>query len=364
MDGIIISLGSNLGDRYGYLSRARDLIMRDVGPISAASSIIETPSWGFDSFAFLNQVIRVETTLTPHQLLDKLQAIERELGRTTKRASVYDTTSYTDRTIDLDILYYNDVTLDDPLLSIPHPKIAERTFFHPLLREINAHVPEGDTQPQTDTSFMMNYNYIVVEGCIGAGKTSLAERFARDFNSELILERFVDNNFLPKFYKDPVHYAFPVEMTFLTDRYQQLKTLLSQRDLFTNSVVADYFIDKCIIFAKNNLQSDEYNLYTKVYDIISTYLPRPDIILYLYNNTDRLLQNIAKRGRDFEQEITADYLGSIQDSYMTYLNRYTTIPVLIVEAHNLDFVHNEADYLILKDLLSKTYKNGINRITF
>ena len=249
MDGIIISLGSNLGDRNGYLSRARDLIMRDIGPISAASSVIETASWGFDSYAFLNQVIRIETMLPPHKLLDKLQAIERELGRTTKRASVYDTSTYTDRTIDLDILYYNDLTINDERLTLPHPKIAERTFFHPLLREINAPVPEVDTKTKPDTSIMMNYNYIVVEGCIGAGKTSLAERFARDFNSELILERFVDNSFLPKFYKDPIHYAFPVEMTFLTDRYQQLKTLLSQRDLFTNSVVADYFIDKCIIFA-------------------------------------------------------------------------------------------------------------------
>lgn len=210
----------------------------------------------------------------------------------------------------------------------------------------------------------MNYNYIVIEGCIGAGKTTLAEMFARDFNSELVLERFADNCFLPKFYKDPIHYAFPVEMTFLTDRYQQLKTLLSQRDLFTNSVIADYFIDKCIIFSKNNLQSDEYNLYTKVYDIISTYLPKPDIIIYLYNNTEKLLQNIAKRGREYEQEISAEYLSSIQDSYMNYLKRYTNIPILIVEAHNLDFVKNPEDYNTLKNLLSNTYPNGITRITF
>ena len=169
----------------------------------------------------------------------------------------------------------------------------------------------------------MNYNYIVIEGCIGAGKTSLAEMFAKDFNAELVLERFADNTFLPKFYKDPEHYAFPLEMTFLTERYQQLKTLLTKRDLFTDLVIADYFIDKCVIFSKNNLQSDEYNLFTKVYEIISTYLPKPDLLIYLYNTSDNLLKNIAKRGRPYEQEITAEYLESIQENYLNYLKNRT-----------------------------------------
>jgi deoxyadenosine/deoxycytidine kinase len=194
----------------------------------------------------------------------------------------------------------------------------------------------------------MKYNYIVIEGCIGAGKTTLAQKFAVDFNAELILERFADNNFLPKFYKDPIHYAFPVEMTFLTDRYQQLKSLLSQRDLFTDLVIADYFIDKCIIFAMNNLPGDEYNLFSKVYDIISSYLPKPDLIIYLYNNSESLLKNIAKRGRDYEKEISANYLINIQDSYINYLKHYNHIPILIVESHNLDFVEHGDDYLKIK----------------
>ena len=198
----------------------------------------------------------------------------------------------------------------------------------------------------------MNYNYIVIEGCIGAGKTSLAEMFAQDFNAELVLERFADNTFLPKFYKDPEHYAFPLEMTFLTERYQQLKTLLTKRDLFTDLVIADYFIDKCVIFSKNNLQSDEYNLFTKVYEIISTYLPKPDLLIYLYNTSDNLLKNIAKRGRPYEQDITADYLESIQENYLTYLKHRTQIPILIVESNKLDFVNNPEDYQKLKDLVA------------
>lgn len=208
------------------------------------------------------------------------------------------------------------------------------------------------------------YKYIVIEGCIGAGKTTLAEMLSADMNAELILERFADNCFLPKFYKDPLHYAFPVEMTFLTDRYQQLKQLLSQRDMFTDLVISDYFIDKCIIFSKNNLQTDEYNLYTKVYDIISTYLPKPDLLIYLYNNSDRLLQNIAKRGRSFEQDITAEYLDNIQDSYMTYLKQHPNLPILIVEARDLDFVQYPEDYNKIKRLLDKEYPVGITRITF
>lgn len=208
------------------------------------------------------------------------------------------------------------------------------------------------------------YKYIVIEGCIGAGKTTLSKMLAEDMNGELVLERFADNSFLPKFYKDPLHYAFPVEMTFLTDRYQQLKQLLSQRDMFKDRVIADYFIDKCIIFSKNNLQPDEYSLFTKVYDIISTYLPKPDLLVYLYNNADRLLKNIAKRGRSYETEITADYLNSIQDSYMTYLKQHPNIPILIVEARDLDFVQNPEDYDKIRNLFNREYPVGITRITF
>jgi deoxyadenosine/deoxycytidine kinase len=197
----------------------------------------------------------------------------------------------------------------------------------------------------------MKYNYIAIEGCIGAGKTTLAEMLAKDFNAELILERFADNPFLAKFYKDPTHYAFPLEMTFLTDRYQQLKKLLSTRDMFTDMVIADYFIDKCAIFAKNNLLQDEYNLFLKVYDIIADFLPKPDLLIYLYNTSENLLKNIAKRGRDYEQEIKADYLESIQTNYLTFFKQRAQFPVLIIESEALDFVNRKEDYEKIKELL-------------
>jgi len=208
----------------------------------------------------------------------------------------------------------------------------------------------------------MKYNYIAIEGCIGAGKTTLAEMLAADFNAELILERFADNPFLPKFYKDPTHYAFPLEMTFLTDRYQQLKNLLSKRDLFTDLVVADYFIDKCAIFSKNNLQQDEYNLFLKIYDIISDFLPKPDILIYLYNTPENLLRNIAKRGREYEKEIKAEYLESIQENYLTFFKQRASFPILIIESNALDFVHSINDYVKIKALFQQEYEIGVHRI--
>ncbi|MBP5711084.1 MAG: deoxynucleoside kinase [Bacteroidales bacterium] len=207
------------------------------------------------------------------------------------------------------------------------------------------------------------YNYAVIEGCIGAGKTTLSTKIAEDLNTNLILERFADNSFLPKFYEDPEHYAFPLEMSFLSDRYQQLKNF--QRDVFKSSlIIADYFINKCIIFSKNNLKGDEYSLYLKIANLIFDALPKPDLMIYLYNSIERLQQNISVRGRDYERNISPEYLSNIQEGYMNYLNHYNPeIPILIVDAHNLDFVKNPNDYEKLKSLLYNTYPKGINRIT-
>lgn len=211
---------------------------------------------------------------------------------------------------------------------------------------------------------MIPYNYIVIEGCIGAGKTTLAKMIGGEFRAEQVLEQFNENPFLAKFYADPVHYAFPVEMTFLMERYRQLKKLLSERDLFTDFVVGDYFIDKCVIFSRNNLLPDEYNLYRSVFDVLSSYLPKPDIILYLYSDIPRLLRNIAGRGREYEKSISADYLEHIQQSYLTYFKEHADMPVLLLEASKLDFVQNPDDYGKVKALIKTSYPAGVHRITF
>jgi len=208
------------------------------------------------------------------------------------------------------------------------------------------------------------YNYVVVEGSIGAGKTTLSTMLAKDFNAELVLERFADNPFLEKFYKDPEHYAFPVEMTFLMDRYQQLKNLLTARDLFTDFVIGDYFIDKCLLFSKNNLSKDEFSLFKTVFDTISGFLPKPDLILYLYTKPDRLLRQIAKRNRSFEKDITAEYLTDIQEKYLTYFRENQQIPILLVDTEEVDFVENKTDYQRFKELIVTHYNAGIHRIIF
>jgi deoxyadenosine/deoxycytidine kinase len=205
---------------------------------------------------------------------------------------------------------------------------------------------------------------VVVEGSIGAGKTTLATMLASELNAELVLERFADNPFLEKFYKDPEHYAFPVEMTFLMDRYQQLKNLLTARDLFTDFVIGDYFIDKCLLFSKNNLSKDEFSLFKTVFDTISGFLPKPDLILYLYTKPDRLLKQIAKRNRSFEKDITAEYLTDIQEKYLTYFRENQQIPILLVDTENVDFVENNLDYQRFKELINTQFEAGIHRILF
>lgn len=208
------------------------------------------------------------------------------------------------------------------------------------------------------------YNYVVVEGSIGAGKTTLTTMLAADLNAELVLERFADNPFLEKFYKDPEHYSFPVEMTFLMDRYQQLKNLLTARDLFTDFVIGDYFIDKCLLFSKNNLSKDEFSLFKTVFDTIAGFLPKPDLIIYLYTKPDRLLKQIAKRNRSFEKDITIEYLTDIQEKYLTYFRENQQIPILLVDTENIDFVENQSDYQHFKELISNQYPAGIHRIIF
>ena len=207
------------------------------------------------------------------------------------------------------------------------------------------------------------YNYIAIEGNIGAGKTTLATRMSEEFNARLILERFEDNSFLPKFYENPEVYAFPLEMSFLADRYQQLKDQLAVQDLFKSFTIADYFIDKSLIFAKNNLKADEINLYSRLFHIISAFLPRPDLLVYLYLDIPRLKQNIKNRGREYEQTIKDEYLEQIQSGYLNHFRSLQGMRILIVDTNHLDFMEREKDYAAFLDALQEDYSEGIHRIS-
>ena len=209
----------------------------------------------------------------------------------------------------------------------------------------------------------MKYNYIAIEGNIGSGKTSLAKMIAKDFDARLILERFEDNSFLPKFYKDPEKYAFPLEMSFLADRYQQVKNDVTNHDLFMSFTIADYFIDKSLIFARKTLKKDELRLYSRLFNIIISKLPRPDLIVFLDATIEQVKQNIQKRGREYEKEISGSYLEKIQNGYLDYFRTSSKSTILILDTHNLDFVNKEDDYRKILSLFENIFTKGIHRIS-
>lgn len=190
----------------------------------------------------------------------------------------------------------------------------------------------------------IKYNYVVIEGNIGAGKTTLATRIAEKFNARLILERFADNPFLPKFYNDPEKYSFPLELSFLASRYKQLQEELVPQDLFKAFTVADYYFMKSLVFASSTLRGDEYNLYRQIFYIIYGSLPKPDIFVYLHLNPEKLIKNIEKRGRPYEKSITIDYLQKIQESYFSFFRQNPENKYLVIDINDIDFVTDDSHF--------------------
>ncbi len=361
-----------MGNRFEHLQAAVDAIFEEVGHIVKISSLYETPALGFEGGDFLNCILWVRTSLPAGKLMNLLLDIEKRRGRERKTEE-----GYASRPIDIDIIAYEDEVKDTKSLTLPHPRMQERKFVLQPLAEVNGqweHPVSGmnvikllaKTKDESvvvkQSKWLRNpkkdfpvsqFNYLAIEGNIGAGKTSLASMLAEDFNAKLILERFKDNAFLPKFYKDQSRYAFPLEMSFLADRYQQLLEDIKQFDLFKDAVVADYDAYKSLIFAKVTLADEEYNLYKKLFHLMHKELPNPDLYVYLYQNTERLLENIKKRGRSYEKDIPADYLKQINDGYFEFIKGQPQEKVKVIDISELDFVKNRKDYLsILKQIVS------------
>ncbi len=207
------------------------------------------------------------------------------------------------------------------------------------------------------------YNFVVIEGNIGSGKTTLASMIASRFNARLILEQFADNPFLPKFYSDPGKYAFPLELSFMASRYKQLYGDSGTQDLFTSFTVADYYFMKSLVFASSTLKDDEYNLYRQIFYIIFSSLPKPDIYVYLHVNPAKLLDNIRKRGRDYEKYITKEYLGKIQDSYFTFFKQNPDNRYLVLDINGIDFVAEGEHYSkVIEAIFGKDYSKGLNMV--
>jgi deoxyguanosine kinase len=209
----------------------------------------------------------------------------------------------------------------------------------------------------------IKYNYVVIEGNIGAGKTTLASKIADQFNARLILERFADNPFLPRFYKEPEKYSFPLELSFLADRYKQLKEELVAQDLFKSFTVADYYFMKSLVFAASTLTGDEYNLYRQIFYIIYGSLPKPDIYVYLHLSPEKLLMNIDKRGRNYEKSISWEYLKKIEESYFSFFRQNPENRYLVIDINEIDFVENEGHYTrIIDTIFYDDYPIGLNRV--
>lgn len=360
-----ISIGSNIGDKLQNLQDAIDLIHLEISIVSSISPIYKTKAVGFEGDDFYNICISFFSNDDPNNLLQTLLNIETKLGRTRSDKNVYES-----RIIDLDIILIEDQVINNNLLTVPHPSMHLREFVlaplndidpninHPILNKNSNELLKSckDNNIKKLSKVLSNpkdqfniskFKYIAIEGNIGAGKTSLAKKISIDFNSKLILERFADNPFLPKFYEEPDRYAFTLEMSFLAERYQQITDDLSQLNIFSDSIVSDYDIFKSLIFSKITLSEDEFALYRKLFFSMYKDILKPDLYIYLNQNIDRLKENIKKRGRDYEQNIDSKYLKNINSGYLDFHKTQTDLNIKIIDINNMDFVNNRIDYLSL-----------------
>ena len=368
---VILSIGSNQGDRLEVIKNCIALLHQEIGTVIEVSKVYETAAWGFDSDAFYNCALVLHSHLSAEEVLLKALAIEQKLGRIRKNES-----GYQSRIIDIDMIAFDEAIIETQTLTVPHPLMQDRKFvllpfqdlkinwMHPILNKTISELVEnckdtGDCiavadleNPLEPFSFKKGF-YIAFEGNIGAGKTTLATKIAEDFNTKTLFERFAENSFLAKFYKDQERYAFPLELSFLVDRYQQLSATLASHDLQNDILVADYHVFKSLIFAKVTLDEEEYQLYENLFEIIYKEIPKPDLYVYLLQSPEQLLKNIQKRGRDYEQEISVDYLEKINKAYLSYLDSQTNLNILIVDVTNRDFVNNQSDYLFILEEIQK-----------
>jgi deoxyguanosine kinase len=208
----------------------------------------------------------------------------------------------------------------------------------------------------------MNYHFITIEGNIGVGKTTLTHLLCKHYNARIILEEFADNPFLPKFYEKPDQYAFPLELFFMAERYKQMKDSLIAKDLFQSITISDYLFTKCLLFSKVNLQEEEFRLYQRLFDIMSAQIPHPEILIYLHAPVAKLQENIKKRNRSYEQNISDEYLFNIQETYTSYIKQHN-ITTLFVDASNADFLGNEAHIKVITEALKKDYEPGQHYLT-
>ncbi len=193
---------------------------------------------------------------------------------------------------------------------------------------------------------LAKYRYVVVEGPIGVGKTSLARRLADHSGAAVMLEKPEENPFLSRFYADPARHALQVQLFFLFQRINEVRDL-AQMDLFQTSTVADYLFDKDALFARLNLSDDEFALYQNIYQSLAPHAPAPDLVIYLQASPEKLAERVRRRAITYERQIAESYLARLAQSYSEFFHHYDAAPVLVVNSENLNFVDNDEDFRLL-----------------
>jgi len=337
-----IGIGSNEGDRLLYLQKALFSIADQLGIIRSVSSVYESPALGFEGENFLNVCLELESEFTPERLLQVCLELEKSFGR------IRTDQGYANRPLDIDLLL-GPTDLNTPSLELPHPRMSNRRFVIEPLYEIAPHLEiesqsikkikktleKDPSQPitKTKTSVLRSKKElwhtsknVVLEGCIGVGKSTLCKAIAERYELSSRYERFDENPYLESFYKDPTAYALPVELHFLLDRFDALKTSQAAEGL-----VSDYHLSKSLLFAKNNLNEIDFELFNRYYRWGERLLKAPGLYVLLENNLDRILENIKKRGRSYEQNIDPEYLKSITKGYQNFIKRQKRWNILVID---------------------------------
>jgi deoxyguanosine kinase len=362
MNKIYISLGSNKGLRLKNIQKAVVQIQKNVGILTDLSSLYQTPAWGFQGPDFLNACIGIKTDLSPIKVLHKLLEIEEQLGRVRSTES-----GYSSRTIDLDLLFYEDQIIESEDLILPHPRLELRNFIlfpmlelapdfvHPRLEKnmttlskicLDTSQPQKIPLSEWSPDLFSENQLLVFEGNIGVGKTSLSQKIAEDYQVTALLEKFNKNPYLEKFYDQPEHFALPLEKYFLEERFRQFYDF-SKLPLSKKVAVADHSFFKSLIFAKINLSPSAFVDFKKSYTKLSLQRAEPNKVIFLHQSIDKLMEHIKSRGRPYEQNISEKYLQKIALGYENHMKAERGLSFQSIDLTDLDFVNEEMAYQII-----------------
>lgn len=337
MNKAFLGLGGNLGDRLQNLYLVRKALNLSCGKLVKASGIYETAAWGYSSpKSYLNQVVELETPLEASLLLKAIREIEHENGRTRQD------NNYQDRTVDIDLLFYNQELIEQDDLKVPHPRLAERRFvlqplmdiapdlIHPVLQKRVSELFDLCSDTSAVKLVLENKlpSYICIEGNIGSGKSTLARLLAPHLKAHYLPEKYEHLNLLPRFYTEPERFSFALEFAFLLNRFDQLSSHFQNT---AERSVSDYSLYKSLYFARVNLKAELLLTFEKQFDLLCGELQAPGLIIHLNTGVEQLLKNIENRSRTFEKGITENYLRQVNSAYWSCFKELRHLPQLVID---------------------------------